>query len=56
MGSDPKLEIAGAVMKLFSPFANNYQHFPHRDQWEPGTGKRTVDTLLRLIFSYSYFD
>lgn len=54
MWSGPKLGTARAIMKLFSPFPNTYQHEPHGDQWEPGSGKRAVDILLRLMVSQNY--
>lgn len=54
MGLDPKAEIARAILKLFSPFLNNDQHYTRRGWWEPGTGKRAVDGRLRLIVSQNY--
>lgn len=51
---DAKPEIAGATMKLFSPFPNSYQHKAHRDQWEPSSGKTAVDTMPRLMVSENY--
>lgn len=54
MWSGPKLGTSRAIMKLFSPFPNTYQHEPHGDQWEPGSGKRAVDILLRLMVSQNY--
>lgn len=54
MGLDTKVEIARAILKLFSPFLNNDQHCTRRGWWEPGTGKRAVDGWLRLIVSQNY--